>query len=171
MYRPVRYHYLSCQSRPDNRTEESAVYKRVGAANAIWAWCPNNVDSDSAPKAAQYYPGDTYVDWTGVDGYNWGTSVAGYGWQSFRDVFDDIYPVLAAKRKPIIVGEMASDEVGGSKAEWIDDIVPTLKTTFPEIKAIVWFDIKKERHWQINSSTSSLAAYGRLAKDSYFHLR
>lgn len=147
------------------------IFVQRGAANAIWAWCPNNVDSDGAPKAAQYYPGDAYVDWTGVDGYNWGTSVAGYGWESFRDVFVDIYPVLAAKRKPIIVGEMASDEVGGSKAEWIDDIVPTLKTTFPKIKAIVWFDIKKERHWQINSSTSSLAAYRRMAKDPYFHLR
>jgi len=147
------------------------IFVQRGATNVIWAWCPNNVDSDGAPKAAQYYPGDAYVDWTGVDGYNWGTSVAGYGWQSFRDVFKDIYPVLAAKRKPIIVGEMASDEVGGSKAAWIDDIVPTLKTEFPEIKAIVWFDINKERHWQINSSTSSLAAYRRMAQDPYFDLR
>lgn len=47
---------------------------------------------------------------------------------------------------------MASDEVGGGKAQWIDDIVPTLKNNFPQIKAVIWFGIGKNRHWQINSS-------------------
>jgi hypothetical protein len=84
-------------------------------------------------------------------------------------VFADIYPQLAAKGKPIIIGEMASDEAGGSKAQWIDDIIPTLKNTFPLIKAVVWFDIDKERHWQINSSPESLASYQRMAQDPYFN--
>lgn len=112
---------------------------------------------------------DDYVDWTGVDGYNWGTSAAGFTWQSFNDVFAGIYPQLAAKGKPIIIGEMASDEVGGSKAQWIDDIVPTLKNNYPQIKAFVWFDVDKERHWQTNSSPESLAAYQRMTQDPYLN--
>jgi beta-mannanase len=114
-----------------------------------------------------YYPGDAYVDWTGVDGYNWGTSDPDFDWQSFHDVFKDIYPLLAAKGKPILIGEMASDEVGGSKSQWIADMIPTLRTDFPSIKAFVWFDVKKERDWEINSSASSLAAYVTLAADPF----
>ena len=33
----------------------------------------------------------------------------------------------------------------------------------------MWFDIDKERHWQIDSSPSSLAAYARMAKDPYLN--
>lgn len=145
------------------------VFVAHGATNVVWAWCPNVTDSDGAPPAMDYYPGDAYVDWVGVDGYNWGTSDPDFGWQSFHDVFADIYPQLAATGKPIIIGEMASDEVGGSKAQWIDDVIPTLKNDFPQIKAVVWFDIDKERHWEINSSPESLAAYQRMAQDPYFN--
>jgi glycosyl hydrolase family 26 len=145
------------------------VFVARGATNVVWAWCPNVTDSEGGPATMSYYPGDTYVDWTGVDGYNWGTSDPDFDWQSFAEVFRAIYPKLAAKGKPIIIGEMASDEVGGSKAKWIDDIVPTLKSKFPLIKAFVWFDIAKERQWRINSSSSALAAYARMAKDPYLN--
>jgi beta-mannanase len=146
------------------------IFTTAGATNVVWAWCPNVTDSDGTNNATMsYYPGDTYVDWVGVDGYNWGTSQPGFGWQTFQQVFQDIYPLLAAKNKPILIGEMASDEVGGSKAQWITDIVPTLKTSFPMIKAFVWFDVKKERSWQLNSSASSLTAYSQMAKDPYMN--
>lgn len=145
------------------------IFIAHGATNVVWAWCPNVTDSDGAPPAMDYYPGDGYVDWVGVDGYNWGTSDPSFTWQSFNDVFAGIYPQLAGTGKPIIIGETASDEVGGSKAQWIDDVVPTLQNNFPQIKAVVWFDIDKERHWQINSSPESLAAYQRMAQDPYFN--
>jgi beta-mannanase len=53
-----------------------------------------------------YYPRHAYVDWTGVDGYNCGTKNG--GWQSFERVFQKIYPLLATKKKPILIGEMSS---------------------------------------------------------------
>ena len=145
------------------------IFVARGATNVVWAWCPNNEDAEDSPPAMNYYPGDQYVDWTGIDGYNWGTSDPDFDWQSFRDVFADMYPQLAAKGKPIIIAEMASDEVGGSKATWINNIIPTLKNNYPLIKAIVWFDVDKERHWQINSSSSALTAYRKMAKDTYMN--
>ncbi|MBM7439399.1 glycoside hydrolase family 26 protein [Streptomyces sp. HB132] len=144
------------------------VFEHRGAANVIWVWAPNVTDSPDAPDTMAYYPGDRYVDWTGVDGYNWGTSEPDFGWQSFTDRFGDIYGKLAGKGKPIIICETASDEVGGSKAEWIRGIVPGLKEEFPLIKALVWFDVDKERHWQIDSSPETLAAYRRMAADPHF---
>ena len=144
------------------------LFVAKGATNVVWVWAPNVTDVDGSNKhTLDYYPGDPYVDWTGVDGYNWGTSDKSFSWLSFHDVFKDIYPILATKGKPILIGEMASDEVGGDKGKWIDGIVPTLKSDFPLIRAFVWFDIKKERAWQINSSPGSLAAYKRLALDPF----
>lgn len=144
------------------------LFVAAGATNVVWAWCPNVTDTHGGNKTTMdYYPGDSYVDWTGVDGYNWGTN--NNGWQSFQEVFKNIYPLLAAKNKPIIIGEMSSAEGGGNKAEWIDQIVPTLRTKFPLIKALVWFDINKERDWRINSSPAAEAAFIRMANDPYFN--
>jgi hypothetical protein len=145
------------------------IFVAEGATNVAWAWCPNVTDSPDAPTAMDYYPGDQYVDWTGVDGYNWGTSLPGFEWQSFPEIFSAIYAQLAVKGKPIIIGETGSDETGGDKAAWIDGIVPALRSEFPLIKALVWFDVDKERHWQINSSPSSLASYQHMAKDPYLN--
>jgi beta-mannanase len=146
------------------------VFTAAGATNVVWAWCPNVTDSDGTNSATMtYYPGDAYVDWVGVDGYNWGTSQPGFGWQTFQQVFQNIYPILAAVGKPILIGEMASDEVGGSKAQWIDDIVPTLKSSFPMLRAFVWFDVKKERDWEINSSPSAQASYSHMALDPFMN--
>ncbi|WP_327328825.1 MULTISPECIES: glycoside hydrolase family 26 protein [unclassified Streptomyces] len=143
------------------------IFEDRGASNVVWVWAPNVTDSPDAPAAMSYYPGDRYVDWTGIDGYNWGTSDPDFEWQGFTDLFRDIYGKLAAKGKPIIIGETGSDETGGSKAEWIQGIVPGLKDEFPLIKALVWFDVDKERHWQIASSPAALAAYRRMAADPY----
>ncbi|GLY29177.1 glycosyl hydrolase [Kineosporia sp. NBRC 101731] len=145
------------------------IFTARGATNVVWVWCPNNETSPGTPAAMKYYPGDRYVDWTGIDGYNWGTSDPDFAWQTFKSVFAGLYPQLAAKGKPIIIGEMSSDETGQSKATWINQVVPTLKKDYPLIKAVVWFDIKKERDWRINSSASALTAYRNLAKDPYLN--
>jgi len=144
------------------------IFVAAGASNVIWAWCPNVTDIHGGNKnTMDYYTGDAYVDWTGVDGYNWGTTNG--GWQTFQQVFKDIYPLLAAKKKPIIIGEMSCAQVGGDKGKWIDEIIPTLRASFPLIKCLVWFDINKEADWRISSSPESEAAFTRMAGDSYFN--
>ncbi len=144
------------------------LFVAAGATNVVWAWCPNVTDTHGGNQTTMdYYPGDSYVDWIGVDGYNWGTNNG--GWQTFQEVFKNIYPLLAAKKKPIIIGEMSSAEAGGDKGKWIDQIIPTLRTNFPLIKALVWFDINKERDWRISSSSGSEAAFIRMAHDPYFN--
>jgi hypothetical protein len=144
------------------------IFLAAGATNVVWAWCPNVTDIQGGNKhTMDYYPGDAYVDWTGVDGYNWGTKNG--GWQTFQQVFREIYPLLAAKGKPIMIGEMSSAQLGGDKGKWIDEIIPTLRVSFPLIKCLVWFDINKEADWRISSSPDSEAAFVRMAKDPYFN--
>lgn len=146
------------------------IFEAAGATNAIWAFCPNvtSVPDASWNEPLDYYPGDSYVDWMCVDGYNWGTSGADDTWQSFYQVFKDIYPVLASKNKPIIIGEMASAELGGDKAAWISQIIPALKNQFPLFKGLLWFDIDKETDWRISSSAAAQAAFKTMANDPWF---
>ena len=142
------------------------LFTAAGARNVVWAWCPNVTDTNGSNKTTlEYYPGDDYVDWTGVDGYNWG----GGDWQTFKQVFKDIYPLLASKKKPILIGEMSSSETGGDKAAWIAGMIPSLKTDYPLIKGVVWFDVNKERDWRVDSSTSTLTAFKAMAGDPFFN--
>ncbi len=64
---------------------------------------------------------------------------------------------------------MSSSPDGGDKTAWIDAIVPTLKSSYPLIKGLVWFDVNKEEDWRIDSSADTLAAFKRMATDPYFN--
>ena len=144
------------------------IFDANDANQIVWVWAPNNVDSQNAPAALEYYPGDDYVDWTGIDGYNWGTSDPNFEWQSFESVFRAMYDDLHGLGKPIIIGEMASAEEGGSKPQWIEHVVPTLEQEFSDIRAVVWFDVDKERDWRIRSSLAAEAAFADVAADPLF---
>jgi Glycosyl hydrolase family 26 len=147
------------------------LFVAAGATNALWVFCPNvaSVPGDSWNQWQNYYPGDAYVDWTGFDGYNWGTVQATSTWQTFATIAGSIYASLAAKGKPIMIPETASAEQGGDKTAWIAGILPAMKTMFPEVKALVWFQMNKETDWRVDSSPSAATAFISLAKDPYFN--
>jgi beta-mannanase len=147
------------------------VFTGAGANNVLWVFSPNcdSVPGDSWNQWANYYPGDSYVDWMGVDGYNWGNVQTTSTWRSFSAIFSTIYSGLAAKGKPIIIPETASAEGGGDKAAWISGILPALKSSFPGIKALVWFDTNKETDWRMDSSTAAKTASVTMANDPYFN--
>jgi len=145
------------------------LFVSQGATNVVWIWCINVADVPAAPwnHWSKYYPGDAYVDWVGLDAYNWGTSSSCCIWQSFSDLVVAPYQDYAGK-KPMMLPETASAEVGGDKGAWITAMHQGLKTTFTGIKAVVWFDINKETDWRIASSPAALAAYRAMALDPYF---
>ena len=154
-------------------------FTRAGATNVTWVWCPN---AESVPNAEwnaveNYYPGDAYVDWTCADGYNWGASqtMAKNGWDSHWQTFDDVFGsayqriTTLAPSKPFLVGEFASSETGGNKAAWITDAATRMKTSYPQLRAFIWFNMNKETDWRVESSTASLNAFkSGFAGDAYF---
>lgn len=144
------------------------IFTTVGATNVLWVFCPNvdSVPGDTWNQWANYYPGDSYVDWMGFDGYNWGSVQT---WQSFTAIVGRIYSGLAAKNKPVLIAETASTELGGDKAAWIAGVVPALKGSYPAIKALVWFDINKETDWRLDSSPTASAAAVTMVNNAYFN--
>ena len=108
------------------------------------------------------YPGNSYVDWTCLDGFNWGSTNKSSGWQSFEHVFSSTYKEVQkiAPGKPMIIGETAADERGGSKADWIRNALATIPQKFPKIRGLVWFDEDSQgMKWPIESSKSSERAF------------
>ncbi len=145
------------------------IFVQEGARNAVWVWCPNASDVPAQPwnHWTNYYPGDAYVDWVGLDAYNWGTTQSWSSWTSLASMMAGVYASYAA-RKPIMVAETASTEQGGSKATWLQDVRSAIKSTFRSVAALVYCDQRKEADWQVDSSASSLASFKALANDAYF---
>ncbi|MFC1510784.1 glycoside hydrolase family 26 protein [Candidatus Margulisiibacteriota bacterium] len=143
------------------------VRQELQADNIKLVWCPNHADLPAADwnKLTAYYPGDQYVDWVGMDGYNWG-----YGkWETFDLIFGQAYKELTRLTdKPLMIGEFGSAESGGSKAEWIKDAFLNLKKDYQRVKLLCWFNINKERDWRVDSSPSAVAAFRDEIADSFF---
>ena len=136
------------------------VFRAQGAGNVRWVWTPNEMDSGT-PGFQSLYPGNAYVDWVGIDGYNFGDT-AGNTWQSFTQVFSASYrAMLALTSKPMMITETASVEQGGHKAAWITSALGSeLPGRFPRVRALVWFDQPiGDQDWRVDSSTASLAAF------------
>ncbi len=152
------------------------IFTSVGATNVTWVWCPNIINPEGGGTPYnQVYPGDAYVDWTGLNGYNWGIPNPG-DWQSFTTVFGPSYNALLqlAPSKPIMIGETASAEEGGNKAAWITDALSVqLPQNFPQIKALLWFEWRTfekgaYRSWEIESSAASQQSFATAIGSSYY---
>ncbi len=147
------------------------IFVQEGATNVLWMWTPNVVDVPQVPwnHWTSYYPGDAYVDWVGIDVYNWGTSSSCCIWESFAGLMTGSPYQDYSATKPIALPEIGSTEVGGSKAAWLDAMHQNLTTEFQKVRAVVWFDINKETNWNIDSSPSALASFRAMALDPYFN--
>ena len=136
------------------------IFARQGVTNVTWVWSPN-IDYSTSTPLRELYPGDSYVDWVGMSGYNWGNIGAYHFWQSFTSLFQQTYnDLLSLTSKPMMIAETASTEQAGNKAAWISDtFVTQLPHNFPRIRAFVWFNISKETDWRIESSASAQSAF------------
>jgi hypothetical protein len=137
------------------------LFRAEGATNVKWVWSPN-VDYDGTYPFEQYFPGDDWIDYVALDGYNWGTSGQGPDeWQSVGEVFSSAYAkVTAMSSRPVMLAETSSSEAGGDKAAWIrQGFLNEIPQKFPRVTDIAWFDRSQELDWRINSSSSALAAY------------
>lgn len=129
------------------------LFRDVPNAKFVWV-----VNSDSVPNTAdnaitKYYPGDSYVDAVGVDGFNFGSP-----WQSFDAIFNKPLTLLTSYGKPIYILSVASAE-GSGKAAWITDALTVQIPKYPSIVGWIWFNVNKEADWRVNSSPQALNAF------------
>jgi hypothetical protein len=140
------------------------------ATNITWVWCPN-VEASVGPLLGELYPGDAYVNWTCLDGYNKAQA-------QFVDLFQNSYSAITssvAPSKPVMIGETATVNGVGhfSQGAWIREALSSLSSTFPKIKAFVWFnwnivEDKREWEWPIESTTEGQNSFAEEISSSYF---
>ncbi|MEV6301390.1 glycosyl hydrolase [Actinoplanes sp. NPDC051861] len=138
------------------------VFGDVGADNVAWVWSPNWNSSPDTPanRIAKYYPGDSYVDWVGVSGYNF------FG-ESPSTLFSRVID-LYGNRKPVILSETAavSDKAGYIKklCKWVDRT--------PSVGAVVWFDTDIQdgttNNFRFDTDAAALSAYREMARSRRF---
>lgn len=137
-------------------------FEAAGATNVRWVWNPF-VETAEATPMAELYPGDAYVDYVALDGFNWGKS--GWGWQSYDDIFassvdrlDDIAP-----EKPWMIAEVGCAP-GGKKADWTKALLTRARSD--GASAVVWFEINKEADWRITSDRKATRVVSDLMSKS-----
>jgi hypothetical protein len=139
------------------------IFTSVGAGNATWVWCPNVDFTRKLIPLNKVYPGDSYVDWTCLDGFNWGKRPDSAGWQTFNQVFHETYKrvLKIAPGKPMLLGEVASNETGGSKPAWIKNMLREVPR-YRRIRGLIWFDVKdRNTHWPLESSKQTSNAFAK----------
>jgi hypothetical protein len=142
------------------------VVEEEGATNVTWAWIVNTIWSDPGSDPTPYYPGDDYVDWVGMDAYNWGKNpIQPDIWLSPEQAIGPTLTVLEGiTDKPVALTEVASSEAGGNKASWIRDFLHSYLPNHPNIKAMVWFNWNilqggLRYDWPIESSEAAEQAF------------
>lgn len=136
------------------------LFKQQGATNVIFVWNPSGGGVNPTP----FYPGDTYVDWIGIDHYDQTASDA-----SFSDVFSGPYSVNAVHNKPIIIGETGA--YAANQGVFISQAESMIKTSqFSLIKAYCYFDAPgmTSQSYVLNTSTPGFTSITNLGADSYF---
>ncbi|HMC50792.1 MAG TPA: glycosyl hydrolase [Solirubrobacterales bacterium] len=135
------------------------LFRREGADNVKWVWTPY-VSTDGDLPLAAFYPGDAYVDWAGVDGYNWGGS---FQWKSFHELFARSYhQLLGITSRPLMIGEVGCGEGGGNKAAWIRQMLRHDIPRMGHVRAVLWFDDTDEKgDLRVDTSGAALSSLKR----------
>jgi hypothetical protein len=151
---------------------------QAGASNITWVWAPNVDPSNAFVPYSQLYPGDGYVDWTGLRGWN-----KYPGGDSADYLFGSSYAKLLqlAPNKPISLNTVGTTENGNiNKVNWLNDFFTNLPNKYPKIKNFIWFNWrfdgskngsftdKNDCLCEIESSSTALQAWKSGLSSSYY---
>jgi len=132
-----------------------AIFTAAGATNVQWVWAPV-----AGGIRRSQYPGHALVDVVGLSGFNGGRLLFRRAWRPFRVAFGPPLDAIhhLAPGKPVELTEIASTEAGGDKGLWIRSMFEEIRRR-PYIRALVWFNLRKEADWRIESSARAQAAF------------
>ncbi len=110
------------------------VFQQQGATNVIFVWAPSGVTG--VPSGLPYYPGAGYVDWVGIDRFD-------YQSLPFAQTYTAAYQQLSGLVKPIMISETGAQ--AAAQQSFFDPTsgpsdVTTLQTQLPFVKAYVYYD-------------------------------
>jgi hypothetical protein len=148
-------------------------FREQNADNVKWIWCVHEPSSHVSREAwnniKNYWPGDDYVDMTGIDGFNFYPENPERRNPKFHD-FDSLFSktykqITSLSCKPVFImtgtSEFSHEGDISSKAEWIEDAFEKISNDYTQINIICWFHFKYNENinWRIDSSEESLNVF------------
>jgi hypothetical protein len=126
------------------------VFRAAGAGNVTWLWTVNVMQPrQHIPSPRRWWPGGSYVDWVGIDGYYLKPS-----W-TFAALFGPtIRAVRALTLAPILISETSAMPGAGKPAK-IADLFAGVRAY--GLLGFVWFNASKHPDWSINGPAAAAA--------------
>ena len=139
------------------------IFREQGARNVTWLWTVNIVDGLSdVTDPAPWWPGSSYVNWVGIDGYYYSRSTL------FPSLFGaTIARVRELTHDPIIIGETGVAISAGQSAK-MADLFAGVRTF--GLLGFVLFDqdgANKTQSWRIRSP----AVYAALRQEAEAYMK
>jgi hypothetical protein len=133
------------------------VFHGWGAFNVTWLWTINSLAGGPGQAAAPatWWPGASYVNWVGIDGYYY------YPSESFRTVFGSTISVIRHfTSDPVLIPETGIAPTAGKAT-----IIPRLfaGALSAGVIGVVYFDAEGLRDWRLGGDPAALAAFGKAA--------
>jgi len=130
------------------------IFQAEGVHNVTWLWDPNIQYAGGSPLS-QWYPGDSYVDWAGLDGY------FGYATDTFTTLFGpSISELRTFTSKPLLIAE--SGVTGASGAAQLSGLFAG--ADLAGAIGLVYFDEAQtgdamHQDWRLEDNAANLAAF------------
>jgi mannan endo-1,4-beta-mannosidase len=135
------------------------LFRALGARNTTWLWTVNiinNTRSGKIPRPNQWWPGGSYVDWVGIDGYYLKPT-----WQ-FAPLFGPTIGVVRTfTADPILIAETGAVPTAGQPAK-IADLFAGVRSY--GLLGFVYFNTTNSVGEQFSiSSPAAIAAFRKAA--------
>jgi mannan endo-1,4-beta-mannosidase len=132
------------------------LFRSLGVRNVTWMWTINTIHPRArVPSPAPWWPGSSYVNWVGIDGYYYNAST------TFAQLFGPtIVDVRSLTHAPILIAETAVAPAAGQPAK-IADLFAGVRLY--GLLGFVWFDSDHVEDWRL-ASRSALTAFGQQAE-------
>lgn len=119
------------------------IFKSSGATNVVWIWNPWK-----SQNIEEFYPGEEYVDWFGVNILNYGIHNPDGEWHEFRDLYEPFrseFKNLPAT--PVIISEFGAINDDFRQTQWIDNAFYDIENELSEVISVIYFNSKVDKNW------------------------
>ena len=132
------------------------LFRTLHVRNVTWLWTINTIHKHAkVPPPGPWWPGNSYVDWVGIDGYFTNSSSV------FASVFGPtIVYVRTLTHAPILIAETSATPIGSQPAK-IADLFSGIHLY--GLLGFVWFNSVYKVDWRL-SSPAAIAAFRKAAK-------
>jgi mannan endo-1,4-beta-mannosidase len=122
------------------------IFAREHVTNVTWAWDPDRAGS----PASEWWPGSSYVNWIGLDGYE-------RPGQTFIQIFHRQLDIISRfTRKPVFIAETGVAPSPG-QAKQISALFDA--ENHYHLAGLVWFNINRLEPWRLQGHPAAIKAF------------